>query len=959
MNIIQYNNAVQADTIYIHPDETNLTERKKRSYKKIAELQKYYQKNPIRFIEQWFNIHLIDAQKIMFQMAWTTPNVLFNCSRGLGKALDLDTPILTPEGYKLLGDLKIGDTVYGADGKPTRVIAKSPVWHNTCYQIDFDDMETIICNEDHLWNAYVGGVNYTLDTRKLAARFNQNQKFEIDLCKPVQFSKKELPIDPYVYGLYLGSKDIFGFRDFDGSITVMKKDADELREKLEGLGYLVLYRQCSTQRRRVKLAIYNGDGTSFIARLKKLGLTEPGYQQNLYLYSDIEDRKKLLAGILDAVNDKPMEDTVNIPFDKLFCSPEYFEHLVDSLGIKKIEVADCVYPYIDQQMQIPMLSRLQKEFPEQRSVSNSRKRIINIEETITVPTQCIQVDSEDGLFLCGISNTVTHNSTIISILLMAKGLLFNNYWTYIASGSASQAQQTFTTLERIANDNIEGFKGSTGYIFKQELVVQNAAGDGFTHSTNGYRYTLYNNSYTQTLSSNVDAARGARGNVIFDEGAFLPAELINVYSAFAIVNKSFKTGTSSSGGAIDSLEMLTLPKEIPNQLFFISSASTTDSEFYRLYRLFSKRMLMGDRNYFVAEFTFDVAVHPLQGGVPLPFPLLEQSKVDTAMKTNPEKGLREYYCTFTTDAGDNAIIRRAVITRNSEIRVPLMCNDTGEKKFILAYDPARFSDNSVIAVGEIYEEDNDYKLRIVNCVSLVNTESQGKKTNSPTQLQVNALRQLILDYNQGGNSEYSNIYGIYMDRGAGGQGPAIADLMTEDWIDEKGDKHFGLIDYDNDNYSENFNPNAVKNKIHIVEPTRNKHLMYDAFIELAKSDAIKFTENYDNHGELLVPQDPKDPSKVKRVVLDRDQEAALVNIDLMKDQLVNMERIVKENGRDSFEIIKEKRHAYHDDHAYVAAMLAYGLQQYRNQFKKSNSYFNNDELAELLTQTFRPANKKF
>jgi hypothetical protein len=40
---------------------------------------------------------------------------------------------------------------------------------------------------------------------------------------------------------------------------------------------------------------------------------------------------------------------------------------------------------------------------------------------------------------------------------MAKGMLFSNYWAYIASGSGSQAQDTFTTLEKLANDSIETF----------------------------------------------------------------------------------------------------------------------------------------------------------------------------------------------------------------------------------------------------------------------------------------------------------------------------------------------------------------------------------------------------------------------------------------------------------------------------------------------------------------------
>lgn len=99
-------------------------------------------------------------------------------------------------------------------------------------------------------------------------------------------------------------------------------------------------------------------------------------------------------------------------------------------------------------------------------------------------------------------------STVIDIMVMAKDMLFNNYWTYIASGSGSQAEQTFTTLERLANDNIDTMIGSTGYIFKQEIEVKNAAGDGFSHSSNGFSYNLYNGSMTQTLNSNVDKKRG-------------------------------------------------------------------------------------------------------------------------------------------------------------------------------------------------------------------------------------------------------------------------------------------------------------------------------------------------------------------------------------------------------------------------------------------------------------------
>jgi hypothetical protein len=87
-------------------------------------------------------------------------------------------------------------------------------------------------------------------------------------------------------------------------------------------------------------------------------------------------------------------------------------------------------------------------------------------------------------------------STLIDLELMSKGMLFNNYWAYIASGSGSQAQNTFTTLEKLANDNIDTFTGSTGKIFKDEIVINNASGDGFSHSSDGFKYALYNGSFS-------------------------------------------------------------------------------------------------------------------------------------------------------------------------------------------------------------------------------------------------------------------------------------------------------------------------------------------------------------------------------------------------------------------------------------------------------------------------------
>ena len=482
-------------------------------------------------------------------------------------------------------------------------------------------------------------------------------------------------------------------------------------------------------------------------------------------------------------------------------------------------------------------------------------------------------------------------STIIDLMTMANDMLYNNYWTFIASGSGSQAATTFQTLENIANDNIDTMIGSTGYIFKDEIEIKNAAGDGFSHSSDGFTYNLYNGSMTKTLNSNIDKKRGLRGNVIFDECGFLSSEMLKVYAAFAIVNKSFATG-KINGKSIDANRSNSLPYKRPNQLFYISSASSTDTEFYRLYRDFSKRMLMGDPNYFVAQIDCEVAFNPTKRGEVVK-PLLQRSTVESEMRTNPQKARREYFCEFTTDAGIRAIVKRSTILRNEEVRKPLLYNDTGTKKFVLAYDPARSRDNSVILIMEIYGfGTGDIKGRIVNCVNLIDIEKKNK-TPMRTPEQIKYLKQLILDYN-GPVDDYQNILGVYIDAGSGGAGVNIADYLMDDWIDKNGKKHRGLIDKEYSEEDAKKFPNAVP-ILHLMSPTKYKSEMYEAMIELLDQNKVSFTATYDNKGYLTVfDEDKKLIEKVRKQVLSTTKTKKLSDQELdkmVKKALIDMKAV--------------------------------------------------------------------
>lgn len=587
-------------------------------------------------------------------------------------------------------------------------------------------------------------------------------------------------------------------------------------------------------------------------------------------------------------------------------------------------------------------------------------------------------------------------SSVIDLILMTKGMLFNNYWSYIASGSGDQAIQTFKTLENIANRNIESMTGLTD-VFKQQIEIKNAAGDGFVHNPSGHFYSLYNGSFTKTLNSNVDRRRGARGNlVVFDECGWLDQNMMQVYAAFTIVNKDLKLG-----GNIDSETIKSIPKEIPNQLFYISSASSIDTPFYEKYRDFSKQMILGNKDYFVADINCDVVIRGTVGGKIYPASLLTQETVDAEMRNNQEKAMREYYNRFTEDGGVNQIIKRALITRNSYVRPPVLYNDTGKRRFVLAYDPARSTDNSILSVGELkYDEQRGYTMDIVNCVSFVDIGLK-RKTPMMTQDQISEIHKILLDYN-GDVIDYDNIEIFLADAGSGGGGNSwVRDTLIMDWEDVNGITHKGLIDKD---YAPEYisrYPNA-SNKLKLIEPSKYKSEMFEALIKMVEANLITFPDNYDNRGYLSINEVDQnaliknktsiiakldkenlsqseyeerlndelselDISKYKTYKLSPDEEVALKQIDMMKEEIVNICRTKRESGKDMFKLPPYKDAdtgasdaTMHDDRAYTLAMLGWYLQEKRLENVRSRKKPSAiDILSKLQVNPGKPLEKLF
>ena len=158
--------------------------------------------------------------------------------QGLGKALALDTKIYTPDGYKCMRDIQVGDYVFNKSGLPTKVTATYSHKNVEMYRITFSDGCHIDCCKDHLWEINSQhGRKKVIDTKWLTSKDqfgkyrNENlfsggsYKFWIDRCNPVQFNKKEVLIDPYVLGCLLGDGNVS-----EGSISFTSKDFEIINE---------------------------------------------------------------------------------------------------------------------------------------------------------------------------------------------------------------------------------------------------------------------------------------------------------------------------------------------------------------------------------------------------------------------------------------------------------------------------------------------------------------------------------------------------------------------------------------------------------------------------------------------------------------------------------------------------------------------------------------------------------
>jgi phosphate starvation-inducible protein PhoH and related proteins len=229
-----------------------------------------------------------------------------------GRSLEINTPVLTPDGFRPIGSLTIGDLVIGSSGKPTPVIGVFPQGELDLYRVTTQDGGSTLCSGDHLWAVATrddrrrGKPLRVLTTREMIGnlRANHYHRYELPLhSAPVCFPHREVPMDPYALGLLLGDGCLTGtttpsFATGDPELALMLKmrlPGIEVRPR-GGPNYML--GQGSSLWRMATLARNPVTGAA-----QQLGLhgtrSSTKFVPGMYLYNSASVRLAVLQGLLD------------------------------------------------------------------------------------------------------------------------------------------------------------------------------------------------------------------------------------------------------------------------------------------------------------------------------------------------------------------------------------------------------------------------------------------------------------------------------------------------------------------------------------------------------------------------------------------------------------------------------------------------------------------------------------
>lgn len=376
--------------------------------------------------EQKDFIKLIDSNEI----------ILCNGPAGCGKAQPLYSKIYTPNGPITMGEIKIGQEICGVNGDIIKVTNIFPQGLKDCYRVTFTDNVFVDCCDEHLWKVstsknrdnYKKDVYDILKTKDMINNLIINRdgrrNYKLPIIKPIYYNDNILPIDSYLLGVLLG----------DGAMTQNSTSFSSVDSEIINLINEIV-KNYNLKVNPTKSTL-NGNGCTYLISGKKNHknyVTEETRKMNIrcksefkfipkeYLYSSIENRIKLLNGLMDT--DGTVRKDSGCPTfstsSKQMCDD--FCELIRSLGgitnisIKKTKKLDNYVISINLPNEIsPFNLSRKKELVKDKKKYLTPRYIKSIDYIGKVEQQCITVDSEDELYVTD-NHVITHN-THISIM---------------------------------------------------------------------------------------------------------------------------------------------------------------------------------------------------------------------------------------------------------------------------------------------------------------------------------------------------------------------------------------------------------------------------------------------------------------------------------------------------------------------------------------------------------------
>lgn len=224
---------------------------------------------------------------------------------GVGKAQPLSAKVLTPSGWRAMGDLAPGDAVLTPSGEHVKVREVFPQGEKPVYRVTLTDGSQTRATGDHLWQVETRFTTKVRSTEELLA---EGLTFPAEKCRAKFRLPKvrvddpaaptDLPVDPYVLGALLGDGCFRPERVLFSSADSELVDA--LRERLRGA------RLTKIKGKYDYVLAQGGPGerrNHVVAYLREAGLMGVGsygkFVPDLYKHAALASRVELLRGLMD------------------------------------------------------------------------------------------------------------------------------------------------------------------------------------------------------------------------------------------------------------------------------------------------------------------------------------------------------------------------------------------------------------------------------------------------------------------------------------------------------------------------------------------------------------------------------------------------------------------------------------------------------------------------------------